>query len=389
MTIKKHNSKNKTTGNSQPDWKKWCSPARGKDIQGGLCNPNDLPESIAVCEALFGIDELFYARIAITSATDNIVPEAPDLEHYPVPSLESLEVNSERQFTISSITEQTFCKLKDIKEVWPHPKAVERLEALAKELVQLLNAARELGDRKIALANTMKLKKAAAKLTQAYKTLCMIELAGDIEKDAEQLFLEKRITPDDFRAAMRTAFKLDRDATREINNKGCIDSQSPQASTDGYTQQDRKVLLQIADNCTASADNTAVIIDKIAVVETEVKRATARKLKELQEKSKGGRKGAIAAKVSRRKDAMRENILKEVKEMLSDWDKKYPDRHKIPIDIAHSDAAAIKIVANRHKGENGKPIMSVDAIKKALQRRKKEKRGKYERIGKERGRYKK
>ena len=218
MANKKRKPQGKATPKPQSDpWLNWCAPARGADVQRFLDNAEVLPEPLAICDALFDADELFYARLVISNAADDIIPEVHDAEAHPVPALESLEVNSEIQFTLDRISEQTFCILKHISEVWPHPKAVERLKNLANELVQLLYAMKEFGHKKIELATTMKRKNAAAKLEKAYGDSCMIGLAGDINTDAKRMFLEQKITPDEFRAAMRRAFLLDRQATKEIN----------------------------------------------------------------------------------------------------------------------------------------------------------------------------
>ncbi len=118
--------------------------------------------------------------------------------------------------------------------------------------------------------------------------------------------------------------------------------------------------------------------------------AAARNLKELKGKSAGGRKGAAIAKAERGEDTERKAILDEAKKLLEDWDRRYPNRHKKPIDSLHSNRAAFRIVANRHRGEDGKPIKSIDAIERAVRREKakNEKRGKYPRTGKKRGKYK-
>ena len=232
MASKKQKPQGKATTKPQSDpWLKWCAPAQGADVQRFLDNAETVPEPLASCDALFDADELFYARLVISNAADDIIPEAHDAEAHPVPALESLEVNSEKQFTLNRISEQTFYILKHISEVWPHPKAVERLKNFANVLVQLLYAAQEFGRKKIELATTMKRMDAAAKLGKAYKDFCMIDLTGDIDTDAKRLFLERKITHDEFRAAMRRAFALDRQATKEINANGETQAFMPNAPT--------------------------------------------------------------------------------------------------------------------------------------------------------------
>lgn len=130
--------------------------------------------------------------------------------------------------------------------------------------------------------------------------------------------------------------------------------------------------------------------EELADIGHNAKIAAARTMKELNAKSKGGKKGAAVAKAERGEDKERKAILDEAKNMLGEWDERYPDRHKQPRDEQHSDAAAFRIVANRHRGADGKPIMSADTIGRTLRREKAkgEKRGKYSRTGKKRGKYK-
>ncbi len=138
---------------------------------------------------------------------------------------------------------------------------------------------------------------------------------------------------------------------------------------DGYTESDR-----------ARAEET----HKAAQI------AAARKLKELEGKSAGGRKGAAIAKAERGEDPQRKAILDEAKNLLKEWDRLYPDRHKSPKDMPHANNAAFRNVAYRYTGADGEPIMKPDAIRRALDREKakNEGRGKYDRTGRKRGRYK-
>ena len=82
--------------------------------------------------------------------------------------------------------------------------------------------------------------------------------------------------------------------------------------------------------------------------------------------------------------------MDEAKALLKEWDKRYPTRHMPPRDVQHSDNAAFATTANKHLGANGKPIMRAEAIGRALRRKKAKnsKRGKYQRTGKKRGKYK-
>ena len=86
--------------------------------------------------------------------------------------------------------------------------------------------------------------------------------------------------------------------------------------------------------------------------------------------SEAGKKGAKAAKAQRPKDPERDKVVEEVVRKLHERD----DLH-----TGQSANSIFMNVANRNIGENGKPIMSVIAIKKAIQRRKDETRGRHNR----------
>ena len=114
--------------------------------------------------------------------------------------------------------------------------------------------------------------------------------------------------------------------------------------------------------------------------------AAARRFKELSGRSKGGKKTARSRKEERGEDEARKAILDEAQEEIKKRNELYPNEKDRPQD--KSDTAIYRHVSERHKGNNEKPIMSAGAIKKALQRRKDETRGKYNRVGKKRGKYK-
>lgn len=147
------------------------------------------------------------------------------------------------------------------------------------------------------------------------------------------------------------------------------------AKQDAATQTPLKAELvgEQAEQLATSAENSEI--------------AAARNKKELDAKSKGGKKGAKIANAERGEDKKRNAILTAAKKLLQEWDERYPNRHKPPKDLSHSDAAAFRIIANKHKDTNGVPIMSVETIGRTLRRKKNEKRGQYKRTGKSRGRY--
>ena len=113
--------------------------------------------------------------------------------------------------------------------------------------------------------------------------------------------------------------------------------------------------------------------------------SAANRIKELEGKSKGGRKGARIQKEERGEDKTRKAILNEVKTALDNRDKLYPNKQERLQE--QSNNAIYRRISGRHMGENGKPIMTVDAIKKAIKRSNDEPRGKYKRAGKKRGKY--
>ena len=169
--------------------------------------------------------------------------------------------------------------------------------------------------------------------------------------------------------AVRRNLKGDIDRLKEI-----IDGTAEAQSRGGYTEQDRK-----RDEITRG--NTDALLD--GRLKT-LKAASDKAKKQAREAGIDGGTGQPAKSA----DKTRKAILDDAKNQLKEWDEQYPDRHKPPRDEAHSDNAAFLLVANRHKGANGKPIMTPGAIKKALQRAKGEKRGKYARTGRARGKYK-
>lgn len=217
---KKTNRKAMRAKQSDP-WETWCDPVPNADAQSQsgfkcLIDDSECPfDQIELSNAIFDV-------------ANDIVPEVPDIKKHPIPELESLHAGysvgimsrygDATEYTTGEISERIFKTLKIFREVWPYPKAVKRLKDLSKKLVHLLNAGHGLTRKKLDLANTMGLKDSAAKLEQADRKLCMIELSGNIEKDAKQLFLVRKITPEEFHIAMRSALKLDREATEEINS---------------------------------------------------------------------------------------------------------------------------------------------------------------------------
>jgi hypothetical protein len=120
-------------------------------------------------------------------------------------------------------------------------------------------------------------------------------------------------------------------------------------------------------------------------IEHNTQIAAASKLKDLQGKSKGGKKTAKIKKVERGEDKERNAILDETRKLLEERDKQYPDPKSRPQDKSNN--AIYQTVANKHLGTDNKPIMSAAAIKKALYRIKQEPRGKHDRAGKKRGKY--
>ena len=261
-------------------WVKWCVPAQGAEGQG-LILEYGLDDEMPVCD--WPLDGIEFTN-AISDAANDIVPdEEPDIKKHPIPELESLRIGysvspmsvcgETQAFTMSEMLERIFNTLKILKDVWPHPKAVGRLKDLARKLVGLLSEAKELGRKKIELACAMKHIDAEAQLEKAYANLCMTDLTGDIDTDAERLFIVEKITPERFRAAMRRAFMLDKQATKEINSKP--KTIRPQPSTT-MTETDLRTLLEKAVDNSAGAKDAA-------------ERAAARTLEEFKAKSKGKR----------------------------------------------------------------------------------------------------
>ena len=232
----------KTTEPLQADpWLAWCSPVYKSEAQDWLLDFPEVRQEFerAPTEYLESMRESCVAKYLLEAADEisdksrEILPEVPDVKAHPIPAFEYLRIytgevsyytGDQVVVLLPQLLEDNpfhcnlFRNLLMLAVAWPHKQAVNQLKELAPNVIRFLMAAHRFLQKKIALANTMGLKRTVKKLENADKSLCMIELTGDMDKDAKQLFLVKRITPDDFRIAMRSAFKLDREATVEINN---------------------------------------------------------------------------------------------------------------------------------------------------------------------------
>lgn len=200
----------------------------------------------------FPVKRLRFARNTILDAADEMVVGAFDAYAYPCEALGFLEVKTDEldidqkgyvrnewsYFLLEDILDrQVFETMRNIAVTGAHPKAVRKLKELAPSLIRILLAARKLLGKKMELATKLGLNETAQKLGKACEEFCMIELTGDIDTDAKRLFLERKITPDEFRAAMRRAFMLDRQATEEINNVGHVVNLPHQAATSTLVAQ--------------------------------------------------------------------------------------------------------------------------------------------------------
>lgn len=253
----------KATQKPQPDpWLTWCSSEHKPKSQPWLLDyprqcrwfERDPAEFLEHMKESFVLKRLIVAAEEISSKSRDIVPEAPDVKRHPVPSLnfrfstgerspysyEMIEVSFDDLLDDNPISPNLFRNLLMFAIAWPHPQAVEQLKKLAPIVIQLLMAVHRFLLKKIALAKTMGLKRASKKLEEADMVLCMIEFSGDINKDAQQLFLAKKMSPNDFRIAIRKAFMLDRQATEEINNKGTADTKRATAQENNTDNPPRK-----------------------------------------------------------------------------------------------------------------------------------------------------
>ena len=123
---------------------------------------------------------------------------------------------------------------------------------------------------------------------------------------------------------------------------------------------------------------------RIAGIEGVVLQLVSKRNKTQQGQSAAGKKGARAARALRMQtpDKEREAVVAHAKRLLK-------ERNDDGLHEGKSNNALFLMASNAHIGASGKPILSADAIKKAIQRGKNERRGKYDRTGKPRGRYKK
>ena len=227
---------------SEIAWVEWSVPARETVYEEAVSELGldylDYPDWV--------LDDIKCSD-GIYAESYKIVPDAePDVEKYPIPALESIKTGYSRtimsnldpqEFSMRDMSEKFYQALCQLKDVWPHPRAIEQLRIIAGKLSPLLNDAKKLGDKKVSLAKRMGLMEVAANIERAYKTFCMIELTGDIHVDSEQLFIIHKVDPDDLRTAMCSAFKLDRDAT-EILNSYKTNEDSNSGDIDGFNQNE-------------------------------------------------------------------------------------------------------------------------------------------------------
>lgn len=207
---------------SEIAWVEWSVPARETVYEEAVSELGldylDYPDWV--------LDDIECSD-GISAESYKIVPGAePDVEKYPIPALESIKTGYSRtimsclssfpEFSMLDMSEKFYQALCQLKDVWPHPKAIEQLRNIAGKLIPLLNDAKKLGDKKVSLAKRMGLMEVAANIERAYKTFCMIELTGDIHVDSEQLFIIHKVDPDELRTAMYSAFRLDRIATEKL-----------------------------------------------------------------------------------------------------------------------------------------------------------------------------
>ena len=234
MASKKQKPQGKTPSTPQSDpWEKWWGFVCVDEVdrQAYLDDQTGFVNEIKT----FNTRSLRNARGVVSEVADEIDSGTFDAKEHPVEELAELEFktgeyNTEpfgifidkndpyETWSVSYLLEKRLFKvLKRISVVGALPEAMEKLKDLAPELIYLLMAGRKFFTKKIELANAIGHTAVVEKLENARKEFCMIELTGDIETDAERLFFAKKNMPDTFHAAMRSAFKLDREATDEIN----------------------------------------------------------------------------------------------------------------------------------------------------------------------------
>ena len=225
-------NKNRTAQNKISDpWHVWCDTKGRIDRQTSL---ESIDDRLSAMRGSSVVDCIRAAIDDISVAARNIVPEVPNYQKYPADSLEDLKIYTDecdmdggrRVVPLKNLLDENpfhenlSRHLEKISEAWPHEDAVEQLKRLSNQLIPLLYAVRSFGRKKIALAKNMGLVTAVEQLEKAYDSFCMIELTDDIEEDARRLFIERKITPYEFRVAICWAFELDREATKKINNGG-------------------------------------------------------------------------------------------------------------------------------------------------------------------------
>lgn len=214
---------------------------------------------------------LVEAANCISRKANEIVLESPNLQDHPVPVLEKLNVYTDMYspytggMIVYALTElldrEIYYALRWIAAAGPLPDPMKKLKDIGPKLIRLLMAGVKFCTKKIALAKTFGLKSAAKKLEDARKEFRMIELTGNIDTDAKQLFLERKITTADFRAAMNRAFMLDRQATEDINSRGDGVQLLPQSVTVERPEDLCEVLGRIEKKTDTILDGTETLLD--------------------------------------------------------------------------------------------------------------------------------
>jgi len=188
-------------------------------------------------------DRIFDAMRNARGAAQEIIPEIADIKAHPLPSLESLEATPPEwthKKTLGQLSEEIFKQLQTEQVAKAYFKA-ERLEDFFTTWLLFIEAALELTAKKIAVAQCLGYRKTAAKFKQAIKPLPPTRFTRDKDIRAIARRLAETITPDGFRIALRGAFKVDAEATAEINTFNPAEKPAGK-----FTRRGRKITPEIA-----------------------------------------------------------------------------------------------------------------------------------------------
>lgn len=160
---------------------------------------------------------------------------------------------------------------------------------------------------------------------------------------------------------------------RDITTKDIEDAiaelalrKAARSAADKIKTQDR-IIEELRVRLDESRSNTISEEDREMIAETRAyaAQAAAKKRKQFDAESKGGKKGAATRKVERVQDPVKTKIERFVNDKMREWDREHPERKAKGYKGQYSNNAIFRKAENAeaNKSANGKPIFTADQIK--------------------------